>query len=113
MLKSRLTRIGLLAALSVLVVGGVLIFRPIDTGSSALAAPAEQEQDQEQENPSLGVRLVEVDTATGTLAVNLNAGGTETYTVEDTAGATILVGGPVMPQEASEAAPAPGSSTGL
>jgi membrane-associated protease RseP (regulator of RpoE activity) len=59
MLKSRLGRIGLLAALVVLVVGGVLFFRAIDTGSSASAAPGAQEQDQQQQDNSwLGVYFV-------------------------------------------------------
>ena len=60
MLKSRVVRIGLLAALVVLVVGGVLIFRAIDTGSNASAAPGAQdeEQDQNQESPWLGVYFV-------------------------------------------------------
>lgn len=61
MLKSRLGRIGLLAALTVLVVGGVLVFRAIDTGSSATAAPGAQndeEATQDQETPWLGVYFV-------------------------------------------------------
>src|SRR4030067_1048378 len=55
MLKSRVVRIGLLAALAALVVGGDLVFRAIDTGSSASAAPGapapdpEQQQAQEQQ----------------------------------------------------------------
>jgi membrane-associated protease RseP (regulator of RpoE activity) len=56
MLKSRLVRIGLLAALAVLVVGGVLVFRAMDSGSSASAAPGAQ--DQQRENPWLGVYFV-------------------------------------------------------
>jgi membrane-associated protease RseP (regulator of RpoE activity) len=48
-------RIGLLAALAVLVVGGVLVFRAMDSGSSASAAPGVQEQQQQQEKAWLGV----------------------------------------------------------
>ena len=61
MLKSRVVRIGLLAALAASVVGGVLVFRAIDTGSSASAAPGaqdEEEQAQDQETPWLGVYFV-------------------------------------------------------
>jgi membrane-associated protease RseP (regulator of RpoE activity) len=61
MLKSRVARFGLLAALGVLVLGGVLVFRAIDTGSSATAAPGAQdegEQTQDQEAPWLGVYFV-------------------------------------------------------
>ena len=59
MLKSRLARFGLLGALGVLVVGGVLVFRAIDTGSSASAAPGAQEQNtQQQQTPWLGVYFV-------------------------------------------------------
>jgi membrane-associated protease RseP (regulator of RpoE activity) len=48
-------RIGLLAALAVLVVGGVLVFRAMDSGSSASAAPGVQEQQQQQERAWMGV----------------------------------------------------------
>ena len=61
MLKSRVARIGLLAALTVLVVGGVLVFRAIDTGSNASAAPGAQDDEeatQDQETPWLGVYFV-------------------------------------------------------
>jgi len=53
--KSRVVRIGLLAALAVLVVGGVLVFRAMDSGSSASAAPGVQEQQQQQERAWMGV----------------------------------------------------------
>ena len=66
MVKSRVVRIGWLAALVVVAAAGVLFLRAIDTGSSASAAPVtqeEQQQDQQQaqdqENPWLGVRLIE------------------------------------------------------
>jgi len=61
MLKSRVVRIGLLAALAASVVGGVLVFRAIDTGSSASAAPGAQEENQSQDQgttPWLGVYFV-------------------------------------------------------
>jgi membrane-associated protease RseP (regulator of RpoE activity) len=45
MLKSRVVRIGLLATLAVLVVGGVLVFRAVDSGSSASAAPGAQQSE--------------------------------------------------------------------
>jgi membrane-associated protease RseP (regulator of RpoE activity) len=64
--KSKVVRIGWLAALVVVAAAGVLFLRAIDTGSSASAAPVtqeEQQQDQQQaqdqENPWLGLRLVE------------------------------------------------------
>jgi len=53
--KSRVVRIGLLAALAVAAVAGVLIFRAMDGGSSASAAPGAQEQQQQQEKAWLGV----------------------------------------------------------
>ncbi|MCJ7511161.1 MAG: PDZ domain-containing protein [Dehalococcoidia bacterium] len=46
--KSRVVRIGLLAALAVVAVAGVLVFRAMDGGSSASAAPGAQEQQQEK-----------------------------------------------------------------
>ena len=46
--KSRVVRIGLLAALAVAAVAGVLVFRAMDSGSSASAAPGVQEQQQDQ-----------------------------------------------------------------
>jgi membrane-associated protease RseP (regulator of RpoE activity) len=51
----------LLAALAVIAVGGVLVFRAIDTGSSASAAPGvqDEEQTQNQESPWLGVHFVQ------------------------------------------------------
>jgi membrane-associated protease RseP (regulator of RpoE activity) len=61
MLKSRVARFGLLAALTVLVVGGVLVFRAIDTGSNASAAPGAQDDEeatQDQDTPWLGVYFV-------------------------------------------------------
>jgi membrane-associated protease RseP (regulator of RpoE activity) len=58
MLKSRVARIGLLAALAVLALAGVLVFRAIDTGSSASAAPGAQEENQQQDTPWLGVYFV-------------------------------------------------------
>jgi len=60
MLKSRVARFGLLAVLAMLVIGGVLVFRAIDTGSNASAAPGAQEEDeaQQQETPWLGVYFV-------------------------------------------------------
>jgi len=60
MLKSRAARIGLLATLVVFVVAGVLVFRAIDTGSSASAAPGaqDQNQNQQQQTPWLGVYFV-------------------------------------------------------
>ena len=56
--KSRVARFGLLAVLVALVVGGVLVFRAIDTGSSASAAPGAQNQSQNQQTPWLGVYFV-------------------------------------------------------
>jgi membrane-associated protease RseP (regulator of RpoE activity) len=53
--KSRVVRIGLLAALAVAAVAGVLVFRAIDSGSSASAAPGAQDQQQQQEKAWLGV----------------------------------------------------------
>jgi len=47
-------RVGLLAALAVMAVAGVLVFRAVDSGSSASAAPGAQ---QSQEKPWLGVML--------------------------------------------------------
>ena len=47
--KSRVVRIGLLAALVVAAVAGVLVFRAVDGGSSASAAPGAQEQQQDQQ----------------------------------------------------------------
>jgi membrane-associated protease RseP (regulator of RpoE activity) len=60
MLKSRAARIGLLATLVVFVAAGVLVFRAIDTGSSASAAPGaqDQNQNQQQQTPWLGVYFV-------------------------------------------------------
>jgi membrane-associated protease RseP (regulator of RpoE activity) len=46
--KSRVVRIGLLAALAVGAVAGVLVFRAMDGGPSASAAPGAQEQQQEK-----------------------------------------------------------------
>lgn len=54
MLKLRAVGIGLLAALVVAAAAGVLVFRAVDSGSSASAAPGVQEQ-QQQEKPWLGV----------------------------------------------------------
>ena len=54
MLKSRVVRIGLLAALALIAVTGVLVFRAVDSGSSASAAPGAQDQ-QQQEKAWLGV----------------------------------------------------------
>jgi membrane-associated protease RseP (regulator of RpoE activity) len=54
MLKSRVVRIGLLAALALIAVAGVLVFRAVDSGSSASAAPGAQDQ-QQQEKAWLGV----------------------------------------------------------
>jgi membrane-associated protease RseP (regulator of RpoE activity) len=54
-------RIGLLVAVAVLALGAVLVFRAIDTGSNASAAPGaqdEQEEAQDQETPWLGVYFV-------------------------------------------------------
>jgi membrane-associated protease RseP (regulator of RpoE activity) len=48
-------RIGLLAALAVAAVAGVLVFRAMDSGSSASAAPGVQEQQQQQEKAWMGV----------------------------------------------------------
>ena len=54
--KSRVVRIGLLAALAVAAVAGVLVFRAIDSGSSASAAPgAQEQQQQQQEKARMGV----------------------------------------------------------
>jgi membrane-associated protease RseP (regulator of RpoE activity) len=47
--KSRVVRIGLLAALAVAAVAGVLVFRAVGDGSSASAAPGAQEQQQDQQ----------------------------------------------------------------
>ena len=60
MLKSKVVRIGLLVVVAVLALGAVLVFRAIDTGSSASAAPGAQEenQSQDQETPWLGVYFV-------------------------------------------------------
>jgi membrane-associated protease RseP (regulator of RpoE activity) len=60
MLNSRAVRLGLLAIFVALVVGGVLVFRAIDTGSSASAAPGAQDQNQsqDQQTPWLGVYFV-------------------------------------------------------
>ena len=59
MLNSRVARFGLLAVLVALVLGGVLVFRAIDTGSNASAAPgAQQNQNQNQQTPWLGVYFV-------------------------------------------------------
>jgi membrane-associated protease RseP (regulator of RpoE activity) len=60
MLKSRVARFGLLGILVALVVGGVLVFRAIDTGTSASAAPGAQDenQTQNQDTPWLGVYFV-------------------------------------------------------
>jgi len=52
--KSRVVRIGLLAALAVAAVAGVLVFRAMDGGSSASAAPGAQDQ-QQQEKAWIGV----------------------------------------------------------
>ena len=57
MLKSSVMRMSLLAALAVIAVAGVLVFRAIDTGSSASAAPGAQEE-QNQGNPWLGAQVV-------------------------------------------------------
>jgi membrane-associated protease RseP (regulator of RpoE activity) len=57
MLKLRAVGIGLLAALVVAAVAGVLVFRAVDSGSSASAAPGAQEQ-QQQEKAWLGVYFV-------------------------------------------------------
>ena len=53
--KSRVVRIGLLAALAVAAVAGVLVFRAVGDGSSASAAPGAQDQQQQQEKAWLGV----------------------------------------------------------
>jgi len=61
MLKSRVARFGLLGVLGVLAVAGVLVFRAVDTGTSASAAPGAQDEDQQaqdQETPWLGVYFV-------------------------------------------------------
>jgi len=59
MLNSRAARIGLLATLAVFVVAGVLVFRAIDTGSNASAAPGAQDQNQNQQQTAwLGVYFV-------------------------------------------------------
>ena len=58
MLKSRLARFGLLGVLVALVAAGVLVFRAMDTGSSASAAPGAQNQDQSQVTPWLGVNFI-------------------------------------------------------
>jgi len=59
MVKSRVVRIGWLAGLAVLAVAGVLVFRAIDTGSSASAAPSARDTEQGSANPWLGLRVVE------------------------------------------------------
>jgi membrane-associated protease RseP (regulator of RpoE activity) len=53
MLKPRVVRIGVLAALALMAVTGVLVFRAVDSGSSASAAPGAQ--DQQQEKAWLGI----------------------------------------------------------
>jgi len=62
MLKSRAARIGVLAALVVFVAAGILVFRAVDTGTSASAAPGAQDQNQDtsqtQNTPWLGVYFV-------------------------------------------------------
>ena len=61
MLRSRVVRFGLLAAVGALALGGVLFFRAIDTGSNASAAPGAQDEDEEAqgtETPWLGVYFV-------------------------------------------------------
>ncbi len=60
MLKSRTARFGLLGVLVVLVVAGVLVFRAIDTGTSASAAPGAQNSGQQAQDqtPWLGVYFV-------------------------------------------------------
>jgi len=61
MLKSKVVRIGLLVVVAVLALGAVLVFRAIDTGSNASAAPGAQDQEEEaqdQETPWLGVYFV-------------------------------------------------------
>ncbi len=55
MVKSRVVPIGVLAALAIAVVAGVLVFRAIDTGSSASAAPGAQTTQQQTTTPWLGV----------------------------------------------------------
>jgi membrane-associated protease RseP (regulator of RpoE activity) len=62
MLRSRVARFGLLAVLGVLVLGAVLVFRAIDTGSDASAAPGAQDNGDQtlgQETPWLGVYFVQ------------------------------------------------------
>jgi membrane-associated protease RseP (regulator of RpoE activity) len=62
MLRSRVARFGLLAVLGVLVLGAVLVFRAIDTGSNASAAPGAQDEDQQaqtQDTPWLGVYFIQ------------------------------------------------------
>jgi membrane-associated protease RseP (regulator of RpoE activity) len=62
MLRSRVARFGLLAVLGVLVLGAVLVFRAIDTGSNASAAPGAQDNEDQtlgQETPWLGVYFVQ------------------------------------------------------
>jgi membrane-associated protease RseP (regulator of RpoE activity) len=61
MLKSRVVRIGWLAALVVVAAAGVLFLRAIDTGSSASAATVAQDEEtqQDSEQPWLGVQLVQ------------------------------------------------------
>ena len=49
MLKPTVVRIGVLAALALMAVTGVLVFRAVDSGSSASAAPGAQDQDQQQQ----------------------------------------------------------------
>jgi membrane-associated protease RseP (regulator of RpoE activity) len=57
MLKSSVMRMSLLAALAVIAVAGVLVFRAIDTGPSASAAPGAQEE-QGQDTAWLGAHVV-------------------------------------------------------
>ena len=54
MLKATVVRIGVLAALALMAVTGVLVFRAVDSGSSASAAPGAQDQ-QQQEKAWLGI----------------------------------------------------------
>jgi membrane-associated protease RseP (regulator of RpoE activity) len=57
MLKPSVMRMSLLAVLAVIAVAGVLVFRAIDTGPSASAAPGTQEE-QNQETAWLGANVV-------------------------------------------------------
>jgi membrane-associated protease RseP (regulator of RpoE activity) len=61
MLKSRVVRIGWLAALVVIAAAGVLFLRVIDSGSSVSAATIAQDEETQQasEQPWLGVQLVQ------------------------------------------------------